>query len=93
MINIGSKIKIPEHVSFTVMDNGAVILNIRTGKYLGLNEVGTRMYQALGEHGTADKVIEVLLQEFDVPEDLLREDLWDLLNELEAKSLVDITDN
>jgi hypothetical protein len=82
------KIKIPDDVMFRVLGDEAVLLNLVTGTYFGLDDVGTRMWQILSEHESTDKVIETMLNEYDVEEGLLRSDLDKLINNLIENGLV-----
>ena len=65
-----------------------MLLNVKTGVYYGLDEVGTRMWSLLAEHGEVEKACRVLLEEYDVTEDRLRADLLGLIERLREKGLV-----
>jgi hypothetical protein len=82
------KIQIPEDVMFRILGDEAVILNVGTGVYFGLDEVGTRMWQLMSEHGSTDKVVETMLNEYDVEEGQLRADLEKLIQQLSEKELI-----
>ena len=86
------KIQIPEDVMFRILGDEAVILNVGSGVYFGLDEVGTRMWQLMSEHGSTDKVIEVMLTEYEVDEGKLRTDLEKLIQQLSDKGLVKTDD-
>ena len=62
-------------IIFTVVDQEAILLDQNTGKYYSLNHVGSRMWALLAEHQQLDKVYELLLEEFDVEEEQLKNDL------------------
>lgn len=81
-------IKISDDVVFRDLAGEAVILNLATGTYFGLDEVGTRIWHVLAEHGSKDKVIEVLLGEYEVEEGQLRHDVDELVQQLSDKGLV-----
>jgi Coenzyme PQQ synthesis protein D (PqqD) len=81
-------IRIPDEVIFRVLGDEAVILNLATGKYFGLNSVGTRLWQLIVEHGSEEKVIEGFLAEYEVEEKLFRQDLADLIRQLMQTGLV-----
>ena len=55
----------PDSIS-TVLDGETVILNIVSGGYSGLNEVGTAVWNLLENHVTLADMREILLAEFDV---------------------------
>jgi hypothetical protein len=82
------KLTIPDDVMFRILGDEAVILNVGTGVYFGLDEVGTRMWQLMSEHGSTEKVIEVMLTEYEVDEEQLRGDLETLIQQLSEKGLV-----
>ena len=81
-------LRIPDDVLFRILDDEAVILNRATGVYFGLDDVGTRVWQLMSEHGSTDKVVEGLLAEYDVEEIQCRRDLNQLIRQLIEKGLV-----
>jgi hypothetical protein len=81
-------LKIPEDVMFRILGDEAVILNLGTGVYFGLDDVGTRMWQLISEHGSTEKVVEALLAEYEVEEALLQTDLDKLVEDLMENGLV-----
>ena len=50
-ISLDSRVTIGPDVVFRELDGEAVILNLETGLYFGLNEMGTRIWQRLDAHG------------------------------------------
>ena len=82
------RIKIAENVAFRDLSGESVLLNLSTGVYFGLNPVGTRIWSLLREHGSTEKTLEALLEEYDVEEGRLRADLDDLVRRLAEKGLV-----
>jgi hypothetical protein len=53
----------------------AVLLDLASEQYFGLNEVGVRVWQILTEHGKPEKAVEILLDEYEVDEEILRQDV------------------
>ena len=82
------KLKISDDVVFRILGDEAVILNLASGVYFGLDTVGTRMWQLMSEHGSIDKVVSALLDEYEVEETQLRNDLDKLIEQLSEKGLV-----
>ena len=66
----------------------SVLLDLKTERYLGLNEVGTRMWQALLESDSIQAAYETLLTEYDVTPQQLEEDLRELLGRLLDNALI-----
>jgi hypothetical protein len=63
---------------------------MHSGDFLGLNPVARRMWELLSELGHAEKILQQLLQEYDVSEEQLRGDLTDFLEKLKSKGLVEL---
>jgi hypothetical protein len=74
-----------------IIDGEAVILNLKSELYLGLNSVGTRFWTVLHEAPTIQVAYESLLNEFDVAPARLRQDLNKLLTQLLEQKLVEVT--
>ena len=79
---------IPDDVIFKVLENEAVLLNLKTGTYFGLNETGTRIWKLIEEHGHLEIVRRHMLDEFDVSEETLEGDMQALLSELLERGLL-----
>jgi Coenzyme PQQ synthesis protein D (PqqD) len=79
----------PEQIS-SDLGGEAVILNLKTGVYHGLNEVGARIWTLIEEPKSVKEIIEVLLQEYDVEAEQCISDLTALLEELTAAGLIDV---
>ncbi len=78
----GSKLKVSRDVFFQEINGEIVLLNLRDGMYYGLDPVGFRMWQLLCQHRDPEKVVPILLQEYNVSEEQLRRDLYDLIAKL-----------
>jgi hypothetical protein len=90
MTDLTTRITVPESVLFRDLDGEAVLLETVTGRYYGLNEVGTRMWALIQDHGEIGAVCHALLAEYDVPEDRLREDLGYFVETLAARGLLKV---
>ena len=75
---------------FRDLEGEAVLLELGTGRYFGLNETGTRIWLLLQEHGSVEAVLRAMLEEFDVAEDLLRSELLSFLDTLSSQQLLEI---
>jgi hypothetical protein len=85
------RITVPGSVLFRDLDGEAVLLETVTGRYYGLNEVGTRMWSLIQLHGDAEAVCRVLCAEYDVPEARVREDLAQLIDGLAVRGLLQVS--
>jgi hypothetical protein len=84
------RIRVPEQVVFRELESETVLLNLSTGFYYGLDEVGTRMWQALEKHGTLEEAAFELLDEFEVDGARLQQDLQSLAQELCDQGLLEV---
>lgn len=87
-ISLNSRVQIQDDVLFQELQGEAVLLNLKTGVYLGLNQIGTRIWQLLQEDGALNRVMEVMLQEYDVTQEKLAQDLLDLVGQMEKQGLL-----
>ena len=83
-----SKVLVNKDVVFHVVQDEAVLLNQEAGTYFGLDEVGTRMWSLLVEHGQVGRAYEQLLEEYEVDKTRLRSDLLELVSELVSQGLL-----
>jgi len=90
MISPDTGIRIKEDVIFRVIEGEAVLLNLASGQYYSLDNVGTRMWELLLKHGSVMPAVDELLAEYDVDEDQLRADLDRLLTQLADKGLLEM---
>ena len=90
MTTLESRINIPQDVLFRDVDGEAVILNLATGKYFGLDQVGTRMWALLAQHKCVADCYRVLLDEYDVTAEQLQHDLLNLIDNLVSHQLIQI---
>lgn len=65
-----------------------VILDLASGNYLGLDAVGTRIWQLIGEGKSLATVLEVILAEYEVARDQAQNDLLKLMEQMQAHGLV-----
>lgn len=72
------------------LDGEAVLLNLESERYFGLDPVGTRVWALLEERTSLDAVHETLLAEFEVEPERLRADLLQLVGELAGAGLVTV---
>ena len=87
-ISLNSRVRIQDDVLFQELKGEAVLLNLKTGVYLGLNQLGTRIWQLLQADGSLDRAKEVILREYDVTPEKCAQDLLDLVQQMEQQGLV-----
>lgn len=68
----------------------AVILNLRSGVYHGLNEQGARIWNLLQQPQIVKDIKQLLLEEYEVEPEVCISDLLALLNELKNAGLIEV---
>jgi Coenzyme PQQ synthesis protein D (PqqD) len=91
--SLPARVGISDHVLFQEIEGECVLLDMASEQYFGLDDVGTRMWQLLVEHGDPAKVIEQLRKVYNVEESQLRTDLANLIAGLKASGLVRVEDS
>jgi hypothetical protein len=86
-LSLNDSVVIDDKAVFRELDGEMVILNLDTGIYFGLDEVGTRMWMLLREHASLSQVVESLIAEYDAPRNALESDLLQLARQLTSHGL------
>lgn len=68
----------------------AAILDVKSGTYYGLNAIGARIWNLIQSPKPVKEVLGVLLEEYDVDTNRCEKELLELLQELDAKGLIEI---
>ena len=87
-MNLEQTFTTSDEVICQVLDGESVLLDLASENYLGLDEVGTRIWQLIDEGETMRSVVATMLDEYDSDEDTLIGNLDKFLNELQAQGLV-----
>ena len=77
---------------FRELEGESVILDLHSESYFGLDQIGTRMWQAVTAADSIQAAFDVLLEEYEVEADTLRTDLSELLDTLLARGLIEVSD-
>lgn len=85
-----SRATIQPDVLFRVVGQEAVLLNLKTELYLGLDPVGTEMWLTLTNTPSIQNAYDTLLQEYDVEPERLRQDLNNFVDKLVKQQLIEI---
>lgn len=85
---IDSVVRVSDDVLFQDLHGEAVLLNLKTGVYFGLDAVGSRVWELLAADGRLSNVLEAVTAEFDVSREQGAADLVALAAELAEHGLV-----
>lgn len=72
------------------MEGETVILDLSTGTYFGLKEVGTRIWQIIETPTEFSRICETICAEYEVEEATVHADVQRLLTDLADRSLVTV---
>jgi hypothetical protein len=89
-VALEQSVRIPNDVVFRELQGEAVILNLTSSMYFGLDAVGTRVWQLCEAHGSLRSVLEAMQQEFEASGETLRVDLLAFVDKLLTKGLLTI---
>lgn len=84
-----STISISPDVMIRKVGEESVLLDLKTERYLGLDDVSARFWDLLTSGGSIQAAYDTLLAEFEVDPDRLRHDLDDFVQELVQFGLVE----
>jgi hypothetical protein len=87
-MKLADKLSIPPEVMTRTVGEETVILDLATGTYFGLDPVGARIWELVGEGKTLSEVCDRMLEEYEVSREELEADTLKLAEELAARGLV-----
>ena len=89
--SLDSRIRINDDVLWQQLQGEAVLLNLKTGVYFGLNPIGTRVWDLLAEHGTVREVVDAIVGEYEVATQTCTDDVLALIADMQKHALVTVT--
>lgn len=87
-ITFTTKVVMPPSVLVRKLDQESVLLDLDSEQYFGLDEVGTRMLDALCSASSVEEAAERLIDEYDAEPSVLRDDLRSLTEKLVDRGLL-----
>ncbi len=84
------RVTISPDVLLQELNGEAVLLDLKTERYYGLDDIGTRMWQLLDSNGQVEAACARLLQEYEVDETTLKDDLAELIDKLAEAGLISV---
>lgn len=82
-------IVVSDSVATADLGGESVLLDPASGRYFGLNEVGTRIFELLSEPRSVDDLVSVLVEEYEVSSSQLRSDVEQFVGEMMSRGLVE----
>ena len=81
--------RIPETTLHQDLGGEAILLDLRTGVYYSLDDLGSKIWGVLARGESLSRMEEEILSEYDVPEERLRHDVKEFLDDLAGKGLLE----
>jgi len=91
-INGASLVTSGKDLLFCELSDGAVILDLKSGVYYGLDAVGTTIWRLIQEPKPLRTIVAAVLEEYEVEAERCEGDLRELLREMSSLNLVEIRD-
>jgi Coenzyme PQQ synthesis protein D (PqqD) len=88
MTPVDKLIQIADGLEATNLDGETVLLDVNSGHYFGLNEVGSRIIELVGEPTSIETVIETMAGEYDVDKDRLATDVESFIGQMIERNLI-----
>ena len=88
MIGTDRRLGVNPAVVAAELDGETVLLDVESGVYFGLDEVGSAIWQLLEEGLSADEITVRLIREYEVEAEVLRQDLAAFLALLDRHGLL-----
>ena len=89
-IELNSLIVRGENILSTPIDNELVILNVAKNNYVGLDEIGMRIWELLEKPIRVDELCNQLSREFDATPKQIIDDVIPFLADLESEGIVNL---
>jgi Coenzyme PQQ synthesis protein D (PqqD) len=87
-ISFSDRVRVPDDVLISNLQEESVILNLDNERYYGLDNVGTRFLSVLNTADSIEAAYEVLRDEYAVDAHNLRQDLLELVEDLVGQGIL-----
>lgn len=83
------KFKLAKHVSLTAVDDEAVILDLNSGAYFGLNHIGALLMEQLQAGASSELAVKNIAEQYQIASHTVEKDIQELLSELIDQALIE----
>ena len=80
--------QMPDLVAVDTGDEETAMLDIQSGKYFGLDDIGSRIWELIEKPRTVHEVVVELLKEYEIEEEPCLRDVLAFLNKLNKQKLI-----
>jgi hypothetical protein len=88
-VTLKDTLRIPDSTAARKIGDETILLNLETGTYYGLDNVGSRFLELLEQNGEIAFAHLTMLKEFDVTPEILEADILRLSEEMRSKGLLE----
>ncbi len=82
-------LRLSKHAHHVRMDDQIIVADMRSGHYFGLDGVGAKLWELLGQRATRNGIVDRLFAEYEVSRDVLERDVDSLLQDLLDRRLLE----
>lgn len=83
--------RIPKTVRSTVEQGEYVLLDLQSGDFFGLDELGSLIWSMIEQQKTVPEIVEAICSTYDAPEERVTQDVSALIAQFVGKGLVEVT--
>lgn len=91
LTQLSTVVAAPNQVS-SELAGESVILNVKTGRYYGLNAVGVSIWDKIQSPKTLQELCDALIAEYDVAPDHCKVEIHELLQDMIAAELIQVSE-
>ena len=90
MIDLNSIVSHREDIDTTDLDGEKVMMDLEKGQYFALNSVASRIWEVIESPISVNKVVDTLLEEYEVEREECEKSVLEFIKGLEDASLVSV---
>lgn len=90
MIDINTVVSHRKDIDTTDLNGDIVMMDLDKGRYFSLNSVGSRIWELIEEPVQINKVVESLLEEYDITKNECEENVLEFLNKLNESQIISV---
>jgi hypothetical protein len=90
MVDLNTIVKRKDSVISAGLEGNAVMMSIENGRYYGLNEIATDIWESLDTPISVSKLVSKLTEKYDVTKEQCEESVIAFLARLSSENIIDI---
>lgn len=90
MININNVVSRRNDIDTTDLNGEIVMMDLEKGRYFSLNGVGSRIWEIIESPIEINKIVDCLLEEYDVNRNECEENVLEFLGKLEDANIISV---